>query len=123
MGWFFLSKVSKATEAIHSCGPIKLGSSLVLQHGILLVCYFLIFAPSLPALYNDWFQFKQFSHGLLVPFIAGYMAWQKRKELQATAQKTSVWGVCLIVPALGLSLIGKAIGDPFSERMGMILCL
>jgi EpsI family protein len=97
--------------------------ALLLQGGILLVLFLSIFGPALRVLYNDWFVFKQFSHGLLVPFIAGYMAWQKRRELQATPITATWWGMILIVPALILALGGKAIGDSFTERIGMVLCL
>ncbi|MGH7886746.1 MAG: exosortase C-terminal domain/associated protein EpsI [Candidatus Binatia bacterium] len=95
----------------------------LLQGGLLLTCFLLLYGRTLPPLYVDWLEFKQFSHGLLVPFIAGYMAWQKRKELQATPVKSSAWGALLIVPALGMALVGKAIGDAFTERVGMVLCL
>ncbi len=118
-----MSKNPKALEIIGSYSRLKFNSPLVLQGGILLVCYFLLFGPAMPALYNDWFQFKQFSHGLLVPFISGYMAWQGRKELQATPVSSSAWGALIIFSAIGLALVGQAIGDAFTERVGMVLCL
>jgi EpsI family protein len=49
--------------------------------------------------------------------------WQRRKELQATPVSSSAWGALLIFPAIGLALVGKAIGDGFTERVGMVLCL
>ena len=96
---------------------------ILVQGGLLLGLFFWLFGPAMPALFNDWFVFKQFSHGLLVPFISGYMAWQRRKELQATPVSSSAWGALLIVPAIGLALVGRAIGDSFTERVGMVLCL
>jgi len=96
---------------------------LLLQGGLLLSLFLWLFGPVMPALYHDWFVFKQFSHGLLVPFISGYLAWQSRKELQVTPFHSSAWGTLLILPAIGLALVGKAIGDAFSERVGMVLCL
>jgi exosortase len=97
--------------------------SLFLQSGILMVLFIWIFAPAIPVLYNDWFVFKQFSHGLLVPFISGFMFWRARERLQATPVSSSAWGAFLVLPALGLALVGKAIGDTFTERVGMVLCL
>lgn len=97
--------------------------SLFLQSGILMVLFIWIFAPAIPVLYNDWFVFKQFSHGLLVPFISGYMVWKARQQLQATPVSSSAWGALLVLPALGLALVGEAIGDTFTERVGMVLCL
>ena len=96
---------------------------LFVQGGLLLGLFLWLFGSAMPALYNDWFVFKQFSHGLLVPFISGYLAWQRRKELQATPVHSSPWGTLLILPAIGSALVGKAIGDAFTERVGMVLCL
>jgi len=96
---------------------------LLMQGGLLLALFVCLFVPTLPALYNDWFKFKQFSHGLLVPFISGYMVWQRRKELQAIPIGSSAWSALLILSALGLALVGKAIGDAFTERVAMVLCL
>jgi EpsI family protein len=94
-----------------------------LQAGLVSVIFLLLFAPALPSLYNDWFEFKQFSHGLLVPFISVYLVWQRKGELRATPIRSSSWGLIVVLPALLLGLMGKAIGDAFSERIGMVLCL
>jgi len=96
---------------------------LLLQGGVLLGLFLWLFGLAVPALYHDWFEFTSFSHGLLVPFISGYLAWQRRKELRATPANSSAWGALLIFPAIGLALVGKAIGDAFTERVGMVLCL
>jgi len=96
---------------------------LVLQGGLLLITFLLLFAHTIPPLYKDWLEFKQFSHGLLVPFISAYLVWRKRNELLATPIKSSSWGALLILPSVGLALTGRAIGDAFSERVGMVLCV
>src|SRR5262245_40858577 len=102
---------------------INLNRSLIVQGAILMILFFWLFGSSLSPLFNDWFQFKSFSHGLLVPLIAGYMTWQKRDDLHGAPIYASAWGVLLIVPALAAALVGKAIGDTFTERVGMVLCL
>jgi len=93
-----------------------------LQAGLLSVIFLLLFAPAMPSLYNDWFEFKQFSHGLLVPFISAYLVWQRKGELRTTPIRPSSWGLIVVLPALLVALLGKAIGDAFSERIGMVLC-
>jgi EpsI family protein len=91
--------------------------------GLILLSYGWLFAPTLPPLYRDWFEYKTFSHGLLVPFISCYLAWQKKAELQKISIASSPWGLLLIVPALSLVLVGRAIGDDFTERVALVLCL
>jgi EpsI family protein len=100
----------------------NLNYPLLLQAGSLAVFFFLLFAPTLPPLFRDWFEFGTFSHGLLVPFISAYLAWQRKDLLRAMPVRSSYGGLLLIVPALLMALIGKAIGDAFLERVAMVLC-
>lgn len=98
-------------------------TALALQAGLLLICFLLIFGPTIPPLYHDWVTFETFSHGLLVPFISAYMIWQKRSQLLATPVSPSCRGVLLIIPAVLLGVIGKAVGDGFTERVALVFCL
>ena len=100
----------------------NLNYPLLLQAGSLAVFFFLLFAPTLPPLFRDWFEFGTFSHGLLVPFISAYLAWQRKDLLRVMPVRSSYGGLLLIVPALFMALIGKAIGDAFLERVAMVLC-
>jgi len=111
--------------------PVELNSSplqpilnypLLWQAGSLAACFFLLFAPTFPPLFKDWLEFGTFSHGLLVPFISVYLAWQRKDLLRVTPVRSSYGGLLLIVPALFTALIGKAIGDAFFERVAMVLC-
>lgn len=43
---------------------------------------------------------SHYSHGYLIPFICGYLAWQKRKELAELPQSSSRAGLALIIGAL-----------------------
>lgn len=100
-----------------------LNAQFWLQAGLLSATFLLLFAPALPSLYNDWFEFKQFSHGLLVPFISAYLIWQRKSELRTIPIRSSAWGLAAVLPALLLALVGNAIGDAFSERVGMVIGL
>ena len=51
--------------------PPPMELSLAWQGGALLICFVLIFGSAIVPLYNDWRTFDTFSHGLLIPFIAG----------------------------------------------------
>ena len=94
----------------------------IVQAGILFICFLLVFGPTMPPLIRDWLSFDTFSHGLLVPFISAYMVWRKRDALVASKVCFSAWGLSLIVPAVLLGILGKAIGDAFTERVGLVLC-
>ena len=121
----------KGTELGENLEPVELNGSpvqsnlnpsLLLQAGSLAVFFLILFAPTLPPLYKDWRAFDTFSHGLLVPFISVYLAWQRKNILRAMPLRSSSWGLILILPALVMALIGRAIGDAFIERVAMVLC-
>src|SRR6185436_15232816 len=101
--------------------PVNAG--LWLQCAALAGLFLLIFGTTMPALYHDWRTFDTFSHGLLVPFISAYLIWQKKSELLALPIRSSPWGATLIFPAVILAIVGAAVGDSFTERVGMVLCV
>jgi EpsI family protein len=93
-----------------------------LQGALLAGLFFSIFGSTMPPLYHDWRTFDTFSHGMLVPLISAYLAWQKRAQLRATPIQPSLWGITLIAPAVALAVVGSAVGDSFTERIAMVLC-
>jgi EpsI family protein len=111
----------KLAEANTAKVPSNPAVSLIWQASALFICFLAIFGPTMPPMYSDWRTFDTFSHGLLVPFIAAYMLWQKRAELSQTIVAPSPWGVTLLIPAVLLGLLGKVIGDNFTERIGLVL--
>lgn len=50
-----------------------------------------------------------YSHGFLVPFVSGFLIWQKRKQLQDLETAGSWWGLILVITALLLHLFGTII--------------
>lgn len=93
-----------------------------------LVCYGVV----LWRLGEQWLTNDDMSHGIFVPFLAGYIVWQKWPELTAAPTRPSLWGLLyMIVGALML-----CIGPPslptftfitrlafFSSLFGLILLL
>lgn len=108
--------------------PISLahrGSLALATFGGVIVSLFFAFfyAPVIPALVRDWYENSTYSYGLPVPFIAGYLVWQRRGDLKSIPLAPSLWaGIPLLIAVL-LGLLGQAIGDTFSMRVSMILAL
>ena len=61
--------------------------------GGLLLCLFIgaYFVP-LSSLYHTWMTNDDYSYGILIPFIAGYLFWEKKNELQQTPVQ-SFWPI------------------------------
>ncbi|HMS83533.1 MAG TPA: VPLPA-CTERM-specific exosortase XrtD [Nitrospira sp.] len=68
---------------------------------VLLVC---LYADSLVFLFSRWFGSEDYSHGLFVPLISGFLIWQARQQLSHLPRNQSWWGLAVI--GLGLLLYG-----------------
>ncbi|MCG8551363.1 MAG: EpsI family protein [Desulfobacterales bacterium] len=85
--------------------------SNVLNHplfqGTLLLCLFIgaYFVP-LSALYHTWMTNDDYSYGLLIPFISGYLFWEQKNELQRISIQ-SFWPIFpVLVFFVAVSLYG-----------------
>ncbi|HEV7844332.1 MAG TPA: exosortase/archaeosortase family protein [Pyrinomonadaceae bacterium] len=85
-----------------------------------------LYLPVLLKLGNDWWTDENYSHGLLVPFIIGFMLWTERERLQIAARASlpSLWlgGVSLILALLAL-WAGTAGAELYIQRMSLVLLL
>jgi exosortase len=73
---------------------------------------------------RDWWSDENYSHGLLVPFVIGYVLWHERKRLNAAQIRPHVW---LGVAGVGVSLVmlwaGVAGAELFIQRISIVVML
>ncbi|HEY0322839.1 MAG TPA: exosortase/archaeosortase family protein [Pyrinomonadaceae bacterium] len=85
-----------------------------------------LYLPVLLKLGSDWWTDENYSHGLLVPFIIGFMLWTERERLQQVARggKASLWlgGVSLLLAVFAL-WAGTAGAELYIQRMSLVLLL
>ena len=82
-----------------------------------------LYADILHNLYLDWLNDPNYSHGLLVPLISAYFAWQKKDELQQLQVKPANSGLLLIFFALAVLLAGVAAQEFYTRRASFVLLL
>ncbi|HEV7859261.1 MAG TPA: exosortase [Pyrinomonadaceae bacterium] len=83
-----------------------------------------VYASVLAKLGHDWWTDENYSHGLLIPFIIGFILWSEREHLRRAAQRPSVWwGVAAIVCALMALWIGTAGAELYAQRLSLVLML
>lgn len=82
------------------------------------------YATVLQKLFNDWWNDENYSHGLLIPFIIGYILWSQRDRFARTARSTNV---VMGLSAVGLALAGLWAGtagaELFIQRVSLALML
>ncbi len=82
------------------------------------------YASVLTKLAHDWWADDNYSHGLLVPFVIGYILWVERPRLaRNTSQPSTLWGGALVVFALLALWAGVAGAELFMQRISLVLIL
>jgi exosortase len=80
------------------------------------------YATVLVKLVHDWWYDENYSHGLLIPVIIGYILWTQRDKLARASQHSSVlWGGAAVVLALFALWAGVAGAELYTQRLSLIL--
>src|SRR3989442_13826021 len=81
-----------------------------------------VFANVLTKLGRDWWSDENYSHGLLIPFVIGYILWQERKVLsEAQTRPAALWGAVGVGVSLLLLWAGVAGAELFVQRASLVL--
>ena len=82
------------------------------------------YATVLVKLVHDWWSDENYSHGLLIPFIIGYILWTQREKLARVPVKSSTFlgGTAVILGLLGL-WAGVAGAELYTQRLSLLLLL
>jgi exosortase len=82
------------------------------------------YAIVLVKLAQDWWNDENYSHGLLIPLIIGYILWTQRDKLaRATARPSLLLGGGAILLALFSLWVGVAGAELYTQRLSLILLL
>ena len=88
--------------------------------GILLIgTYFFV----LKHLVEQWATDEDTSHGFFVPFIVGFIVWQRREQLAALPWKPAWWGIALLIWGGIQSYIGLLGAELFLQRTAFLISL
>jgi exosortase len=80
------------------------------------------YATVLVKLSHDWWSDENYSHGLLVPFIIGYILWSQRAKFASERPRPSVLlGGFAVAVALFALWTGVAGAELYTQRMSLVL--
>src|SRR5215213_5896153 len=83
-----------------------------------------VYATVLVKLGGQWWVDENYSHGLLIPFIIGYILWSERERLRRAPQRVSPWwGGALVVLAVLMLWAGTAGAELFMQRTSLVVML
>lgn len=83
-----------------------------------------VYFAVLMKLSRDWWNDENYSHGLLVPFIIGFIIWQERKRFTERQSTRALWfgAVCVSFALIAL-WAGTAGAELFVQRASLLLML
>lgn len=82
------------------------------------------YATVLRKLGIDWWTDQNYSHGLLIPFVIGFILWTSRERFKETPSRPSTfWGGAGVLCALFALWAGTAGAELFTQRMSLVLML
>lgn len=72
----------------------------------------------------DWWTDENYSHGLLVPFVIGFIVWTEFDELKKAAGKPQILlGGALVLSALLMFLGGTLGAELFAQRISLVVMI
>lgn len=82
-----------------------------------------LYSSIVPAMVMQWYGDDNYSHGFLVPFIAGYFLYQRLDELKKTEITPSNLGLAVIVLALAQLVVASLGMEYFTLRSSLVVLL
>jgi len=115
------SAVDRLSEpAVGPVAPRNIPWLPILWFALLVAACYL---PMLRSLVNQWLNDEDMGHGLFVPLVAGYIAWQRKDELLAIAPKPNYWGLLLIAWGALQLFVGTLGAELFLQRTALLFTL
>lgn len=82
------------------------------------------YVPTFLWMWDRWFVADSYySHGILIPFVTGFLIWQKKDELAKLKKTSSRWGILLITAGLIIHLFSSLFRIYFTSGFSMLIVL
>ena len=102
----------------------KISPAYIWQTAAFLLALGFLYFSVLEKLGRDWWFEENYSHGLLVPFLLGYILWLEFDNLKTYVEKPAIWLGSAIVSAALLMLVAGTLGaELYAQRLSFLLIL
>jgi exosortase len=95
----------------------------VLQAGVVLVLVGWLYDSIILHLIQQWWGDPNFSYGFLVPLFSLFVVWTNREQLAKIPLAPSLWGLLILIVALGLLVLGVIGAELFLSRVSLLLLI
>ncbi len=90
---------------------------------LVLMLLVVVYGTIVPEMAVQWYQDDNYSHGFLVPLIAGYFLYQRFGELKTAPVQPANMGLVVIIIALVQLIIGSLASEYFTLRSSLVVLL
>ncbi|HPC94148.1 MAG TPA: exosortase [Sedimentisphaerales bacterium] len=91
---------------------------------IVLAAFLWSYWPTFMDLYEVWRRNDEYSAGLLVPFLAAYALWVRRRDFEAVSVRPAVWaGILLFLAAQTVRGLGLYLMFGSAERLSVLMSI
>ena len=91
--------------------------------GILVIGTAAVYAQVLRELSSEWWTNPDYSHGLVLPFVAAYLIWRRKEEWSQQPVAPSNFGLLVMLGGLGLLFLGELGAEFFLTRVSLLVFL
>jgi exosortase len=91
--------------------------------GFVIMTFIWSYWPGLVNLWNVWQRSDEYSSGLLVPLLAVYILWSRRRDITQCRIRPSIWGLGAFVAAQGIRLFGLFFLYSSAENLSVVLSI
>jgi exosortase len=111
---------ASTTEETALAAPARVNWAAIAWFALLLLA---AYGPVLDRLVRQWLSDPDMGHGLLVPFVAAYVAWGRRHELAAAPRSVNWWGLPVVIYGSLQMMIGTLGAELFLSRTAFLISL
>jgi exosortase len=87
------------------------------------ISFLILYYPVILHMISDWSNDDNYSHGFLVPLIAGYMIWLEKDYLKNIKSNPSTLGFIVLIFGMGIFIIGNIGAELFMMRFSIIVTI
>jgi len=121
---FALRPLDKISEKFPSWTWLSRKNVLAfLASSLVCIAFFWSYWPGLVELWELWQQSDEYSSGLLVPFLAVYIFWSRRRDIARCPIEPSIWGLFAFAGAQAVRLFGLFLMYSSAERLSIVLSI
>jgi len=87
------------------------------------IVFLLPFLGFLRGLWKAWLADPEFSYGVLIPLLVGYLLWQRREQLRNQGESGSPGGLALVLVGCGLQILSGLSGSLIVSGVALVLTI